>query len=75
MSENDGAAVAGPEVYVAPDVSHPAGSVHRYPVDQPDGSTRHQLILVTGHDDDGKVRGVPLGYEDTAAAFNPDQLA
>lgn len=52
-----------------------APAVKRYPVAQPDGSVRSQLILVTGTDDDGKVRGVPLAYEDQAAAFNADELA
>lgn len=48
--------------------------IRRYPVDQPDGSTRNQVILVTGTDTDGKVRGLPLAYEDQAAAFSPEML-
>lgn len=52
-----------------------AATVARYPVLQPDGNTRHQVILVTGTDPDGKVRGFPLGYEDQAAALDSDLLA
>lgn len=51
------------------------GTVRRYPVTMPAGDVRHQLILVTGADDDGAIRGVPLGYEHEAARFRPDDLA
>ena len=54
-----------------------AGQVHRYPVEQPNGSTRHQLVLIVGdpHPDTGNVRAWPLGYEDQAADIHPSQLA
>jgi hypothetical protein len=52
-----------------------AGTVKRYPVSQPDGNARHQLILVTSIADDGAVRGVSLGYEDQAAHFRPEDFA
>jgi len=56
-----------------PDVAegHPGVNpvVMRYPVTQPAGHVQHQLILVTGVDEDGAIRGVPLGYEHEAARF------
>lgn len=60
---------------MAPATAPAAGTIKRYPVSQPDGSNRHQLILVTGVEDDGAVRGVPIGYADQAAHFPPDAFA
>lgn len=52
------------------------GDVRRYPVTQPDNSVRCQLVLITAAADaNGYVRGVSLGYEDTAAQFQPSQFA
>lgn len=52
------------------------GQIHRYPVTQPDGNTKCQLVLITSApDENGAVRGVPLGYEDDAALFQPHQFA
>lgn len=50
------------------------GEVRKYPVGQPDGSERTQLILVTHVTEEGRVRGVPVGWEDTAADFPPGAL-
>lgn len=63
-----------------PDNDTPAplavGDVKRYPVTQPDNSVRCQLVLITAAaDPGGYVRGVSLGYEDTAAQFQPSQFA
>ncbi len=55
----------------------PAGALASYTYhddySQPPGP-RTQVILVTGHDDDGRVRGFPLGHADQAASFDPGQL-
>jgi hypothetical protein len=53
------------------------GQVHRYPVTEANGKTRHQLILVVSDPDPdtGHVRGVPLIYEDQAASIDPAQFA
>lgn len=52
------------------------GAVHRYPVKQPDGGRpRHQLVLiVTDPDETGAVRGWPLGYEEHAGHFRPEDF-
>jgi hypothetical protein len=66
------------DVDEAPAAPAPApGQVHRYPVTQPNGKVRHQLILVVSEPDPqtGAVRGVPLAYEDEAAVIHPDQFA
>lgn len=52
-----------------------AGQVYAYAVPQPDGSTRHQLILITGAAAEGKVLGVPVGWADEQAEFAAGQLA
>lgn len=53
------------------------GEVHRHAVKQPDGSEKHQFLLILTDpdpDDDGTVRAWPLGYEHDAARFHPHQL-
>lgn len=50
------------------------GDIKRYPVLQPDGSTRHQLIQVTQVTEEGRVHGVPLAWEDQHAEFAPGML-
>lgn len=55
--------------------SAPKAPTARYPVAQPDGSTRHQLILIVGAEDGDVIRGFPLGYEDEAAAFQASDFA
>lgn len=64
----------------SPDQAAPAGpapgTIARYPVDQPDGTVRHQLVLVTHPaDETGHVRGRALCYEDETGAFLPEQFA
>jgi len=55
----------------APDV----GTIQRYPVSQPDGSTRQQLVLiVSAPDAGGYVRGRALCFEDETGQFQPDQF-
>lgn len=50
------------------------GDIARYPVRQPDGHVRHQVILITGHSAEGRARGVPLGYEHEQAEFAHSDL-
>lgn len=53
----------------------PKAPTARYPVAQPDGSTRHQLVLITSAEGDDVIRGFPLGYEDEAAHFHASDFA
>lgn len=53
-----------------------AGQVHRYPVAQPNGSTRHQLVLILRDPDaSGGVLAYPVCYEDQAAYIDPSAFA
>lgn len=50
--------------------------IARHPVTRPNGAVEHQLILVVSEpDEDGAVRGFPLGFEHHAARFLPEQFA
>lgn len=52
------------------------GQIKLYPVDQPAGGSRDQLILIVADpDDNGNVRGIPLGYADEAASLPVDSFA
>lgn len=52
------------------------GQVKLYPVDQPAGGTRDQLVLIVADADDaGNVRAVPLGYADQAASLPAESFA
>lgn len=55
----------------APDPTPPdVGDIKRYPVGQPDGSTRQQLVLITSApDESGAVRGRALCFEDETGQF------
>ena len=53
----------------------PKAPTARYPVTQPDGGVRHQVILITGAEDGEVIRGFPLGYEDEAASFRASDFA
>lgn len=61
---------------MAADKGAPSLKVQRHPVTTPAGQVEHQVILVISEpDEDGAVRGFPLGYEHHAARFLPDQFA
>ncbi len=60
---------------VAPKDPPAALSLARYTYhDGQAGTDRTQVILVTGTEDSGQVRGFPLGFTDQAAAFTPAML-
>lgn len=74
MSDNAdavGAPVADPVAAPVPGV----GEVKRYPVLQPGGHTDYQLVLiVSGPDEHGAVRGLPLAYERETGQFRPQDF-
>lgn len=57
---------------------HPAGQIRLFrtfdALAPAGGRERDQLVLVTGHDEQGRALAKPLGWADEGAAFEPGQL-
>lgn len=50
--------------------------VRRYPVRKANGKTVHQIVLVVSDpDENGAVRGFPIGFEEHAGRFLPGAFA